>query len=409
MKSRIRMFAVPFSLLAIASSSACAVSKTVPVRYEAPTAAVGSAHLEHAGHIPEARPYLQLAEDAIERARDLDREGRRVEAARLLERAHADAGLAIAIARRERARTEGVWTAETSGEIERKVEEFRVLPLEREPNPPPTLEAARRAFDESLEVGAPALAPVEARVAWEALRDAEAAWTRRDRPERIEHLAYVAQRKAHTALVAAETARLLLRDVPPPREAGARPIELASPAARAAIELPPSSPAAAPAVEPATPRQLAAEMTPPDVPPAAREGVLLAAFSSDLAFESASTDLTEDAKSRLGEVAAWLRSHRKARVEVAAHTDSTGPRSKNDALSIRQAEAVARYLVAHGARPKQLVVKGYGSRNPLVPNASDDDRRRNRRVEVRVMPPNGGATSASKSGELPVPAPPPTW
>jgi OOP family OmpA-OmpF porin len=73
-------------------------------------------------------------------------------------------------------------------------------------------------------------------------------------------------------------------------------------------------------------------------------------------------------------------------VEVAGHTDSIGSVATNLALSQRRAEAVRNYLIKHGARPDSLTARGYGKSHLLIhPETGEQDRERNRRVELSVV------------------------
>jgi OOP family OmpA-OmpF porin len=73
------------------------------------------------------------------------------------------------------------------------------------------------------------------------------------------------------------------------------------------------------------------------------------------------------------------------KAEVAGHTDSIGGAAANQKLSQLRAEAVRNYLIAKGVRPEQLSAKGYGKSQMLInPESGEQDRERNRRVELRV-------------------------
>jgi OOP family OmpA-OmpF porin len=74
------------------------------------------------------------------------------------------------------------------------------------------------------------------------------------------------------------------------------------------------------------------------------------------------------------------------RAEIAGHTDSVGSQASNQNLSQRRAAAVRDYLIQRGARPDQLIARGYGKSQLLVdPEHGDADAERNRRVELRVL------------------------
>ena len=72
-----------------------------------------------------------------------------------------------------------------------------------------------------------------------------------------------------------------------------------------------------------------------------------------------------------------------ASFEVSGHTDSQGDDQYNQGLSERRAQAVADYLVSHGANAGNLTVKGYGESHPVADNGTEGGRAANRRVELR--------------------------
>jgi len=73
------------------------------------------------------------------------------------------------------------------------------------------------------------------------------------------------------------------------------------------------------------------------------------------------------------------------RAEVGGHTDNIGTPDYNMRLSAARAAAVKGWLVAHSVTADRVTSRGYGDTRPLVPNDSDTDRFKNRRVELRRM------------------------
>jgi outer membrane protein OmpA-like peptidoglycan-associated protein len=73
------------------------------------------------------------------------------------------------------------------------------------------------------------------------------------------------------------------------------------------------------------------------------------------------------------------------RVEIAAHTDSTGTHQHNLDLSRRRAEAVVAYLISQGCNPNMLSPVGYAEARPIATNETDEGRARNRRVEFKFL------------------------
>jgi outer membrane protein OmpA-like peptidoglycan-associated protein len=77
-------------------------------------------------------------------------------------------------------------------------------------------------------------------------------------------------------------------------------------------------------------------------------------------------------------------------IEVAGHTSSEGSLDVNNKLSQDRANAVMNYLIERGVSDNRLQAVGYGPSQPLVPEKTEDDRAKNRRVEFvikkRVVP-----------------------
>ena len=67
---------------------------------------------------------------------------------------------------------------------------------------------------------------------------------------------------------------------------------------------------------------------------------------------------------------------------ISGHTDSTGDRDKNLALSQARAEAVAAWLRGKGIAEERMTMEGLGPDKPVATNDTDDGRAENRRVEL---------------------------
>ena len=74
------------------------------------------------------------------------------------------------------------------------------------------------------------------------------------------------------------------------------------------------------------------------------------------------------------------------KLEISGHTDNTGSKAHNLKLSQGRADAVKTMLVSkYGIDAKRLTAKGYGDTKPVVPNTSDANKAKNRRVELRKV------------------------
>lgn len=104
-----------------------------------------------------------------------------------------------------------------------------------------------------------------------------------------------------------------------------------------------------------------------------------------ISFEKGSTKLTSGSFDELNRLAETLKTNEKINVELAGHTDNVGSESANQRLSKLRAVAVANYLIQKGINEKRIVTTGYGSKEPITDNISEESRIKNRRVELRVI------------------------
>jgi outer membrane protein OmpA-like peptidoglycan-associated protein len=98
-------------------------------------------------------------------------------------------------------------------------------------------------------------------------------------------------------------------------------------------------------------------------------------------FDWSKADLTDRSRQIIGE-AASARGTGVTRIEVNGFTDRSGPANYNMQLSIRRADAVAAELVRRGVPRNEIVTRGFGEENNLVPTADGVREPQNRRVEI---------------------------
>jgi len=72
-------------------------------------------------------------------------------------------------------------------------------------------------------------------------------------------------------------------------------------------------------------------------------------------------------------------------VEIAGHTDATGPESYNLQLSERRAKSVVKYFNEKGIAAERMKVLFFGESKPTETNESKEGRRKNRRVEFKIL------------------------
>lgn len=142
-----------------------------------------------------------------------------------------------------------------------------------------------------------------------------------------------------------------------------------------------------------------------------REG-LRVNVSDEILFASGSAELGEDGVAVLKRVAGQLQGIPQ-RVEVQGHTDNIpirGALSKrfptNWELAAARASRVVRLMQREGINPGRLTAVSFAEHRPIAPNDSNDDRRLNRRIEIRLLPPEPaiaatGAESAPPNASAP--------
>jgi outer membrane protein OmpA-like peptidoglycan-associated protein len=100
-------------------------------------------------------------------------------------------------------------------------------------------------------------------------------------------------------------------------------------------------------------------------------------------FDFDKSDLRADSEPVLRQVLALFTTIPGFAAEVAGHTDNIGTAAYNMRLSDARAAAVKTWLIRHGVAAAHVSSRGYGDTQPLVPNTSDENRFKNRRVELR--------------------------
>ncbi|HEX6192502.1 MAG TPA: OmpA family protein [Chitinophagaceae bacterium] len=128
------------------------------------------------------------------------------------------------------------------------------------------------------------------------------------------------------------------------------------------------------------------------------EGINLT-FESGLMFKINSAEISESYKNDLNSAAEVFVKYPETNILIEGHTDDTGSDDLNMTLSEKRALAVKSYLASKGVADSRLTAKWYGESQPKYPNTSEENRQKNRRVELAVYA-NEEMKTKAKEGKL---------
>ena len=122
-----------------------------------------------------------------------------------------------------------------------------------------------------------------------------------------------------------------------------------------------------------------------------RGGQMIVELPAGILFASGKASLSKDGEVAIGEVATILKEFTDRRFLVAGHTDNErlGKSSKFDdnwELSSARAITVTKFLIQGGVAPKNVSAAGYAEFDPIVANDSEENKQKNRRIEIILLP-----------------------
>jgi outer membrane protein OmpA-like peptidoglycan-associated protein len=112
---------------------------------------------------------------------------------------------------------------------------------------------------------------------------------------------------------------------------------------------------------------------------------LVVTLGDEVLFDVDQAELKPGGMQQLARVAEFLRENPDRNLLVEGHTDSTAPDAYNLALSQRRANAVEDFLITQGVDPTRISAVGYGEQLPIATNDTAAGRQANRRVEIVVL------------------------
>ena len=102
----------------------------------------------------------------------------------------------------------------------------------------------------------------------------------------------------------------------------------------------------------------------------------------NIPFQFGEIELSEASLQILKPLIFQLKTYFGSKVLISGYTCNLGETKANKELSLKRALMVKEYLVRQGVNPKNIRVRGLGEANPLNQNASESERKINRRVII---------------------------
>lgn len=87
----------------------------------------------------------------------------------------------------------------------------------------------------------------------------------------------------------------------------------------------------------------------------------------------------------LNELLLLLERYPEMMVQLEGHTDRQGGRQANMILSQNRVDEIKKYLIGKGINEKRIKTQAFGGNRPISTENTEESRRLNRRVEVRIL------------------------
>jgi OOP family OmpA-OmpF porin len=107
-------------------------------------------------------------------------------------------------------------------------------------------------------------------------------------------------------------------------------------------------------------------------------------FELIINFDFSKTDVKIDYNSKIRDLIAVLKAYPNAKIELSGHTDDIATKKFNQELSEKRAKKVANILSSNGIESSRISTIGYGENRPIASNDTEENRSKNRRVEIKI-------------------------
>ena len=102
-------------------------------------------------------------------------------------------------------------------------------------------------------------------------------------------------------------------------------------------------------------------------------------------FDINKSNVDDRSEKELSEVKVFLRKYPAVKINIQGHTDNTGSDDLNMKLSYDRAKEIYNYLLRNKIEKSRMTYEGFGKSRPMVGNETEEDKAKNRRVEIEII------------------------
>ncbi|MEZ4909474.1 MAG: OmpA family protein [Saprospiraceae bacterium] len=111
----------------------------------------------------------------------------------------------------------------------------------------------------------------------------------------------------------------------------------------------------------------------------------LTQYLRNIYFEKASPNILETSLPSIRKIANILKNHPTLHIRIDGHTDNVGVKKDLKTLSNLRAEAIRSILLQEGIEHHRVGTHGFGDTKPIAPNDTEENKSKNRRVEITIL------------------------
>jgi outer membrane protein OmpA-like peptidoglycan-associated protein len=97
------------------------------------------------------------------------------------------------------------------------------------------------------------------------------------------------------------------------------------------------------------------------------------------------TSLTREIRNYLDDVIVYMKQNPNVVIAITGHSDNFGTFEQNDSRAKTRAQVIVNYLTSRGISQRRLLASGKGSIEPVASNNTEEGRRKNRRVVIKMV------------------------